>query len=59
MEKLTVIFKYSYRHKSKTMHTPQSTPASSLAQPLARLMPQFDMLQSSSSKYWYISIPTI
>lgn len=51
MEKLTVIFKYSYRHKSKTMHTPQSTPASSLAQPLARLVPQFDMLQSSRSKY--------
>lgn len=33
MEKLTVIFKYSYRRKSKTMHTPQSTPvhASGLA----------------------------
>lgn len=42
MEKLTVIFKYSYRHKSKTMHAPHSTPvhinAPSSAQPLARLV---------------------
>lgn len=58
MEKLTVIFKYSYWQKSKTMHTLQSTPvyvnASSLAQPLARLVPQFDILQSSRFKYWYL-----
>lgn len=57
MEKLTVIFKYSYWHKSKTMHTAQSPPvyvnASSLAQQLARLVPQFDVLQSRTSKYWY------
>lgn len=59
MEKLTAIFKYSYRHKSKTMHTPHSPPvyvnASSLAQQLARLVPQFDVLQSryTVNQYYY------